>query len=274
MKLLKKLILSSMIISLSITGLGATKGHFSKSVSSSSKSSCQNFTIRMSTARKLLELRQPIQANKFEKYLVSSIVNLNQARLIAAMKEDAPKTSEPLTLKPLPENTSNPAFMHYYNMAKRVWQAAEDKKGRLFWRKLLEINNVFNKEILRENSLADLIDVERLYPSREIFVRTKKYSKFNYCYVPKIFALPIEDDSTAEGFSNLRKLIISLSEDYGVISIVIPAGLVHITSINTDLDICMVETGSGEEIWSLNTLEKMCRARGSLYVYYLEKRIK
>lgn len=274
MKLLKKLVLSSMIIGLSITGLGATKSHISKSVSSSPKDSYQNFTLRMSTARKLLELKQPTQANKFEKYLVSSIVNLNQARLMAAMEESAPKTSESLTLKPLPENTSNPAFMHYYNIAKRVWQATEDKKGRIFWRKLLRINKVFDKKTLRENSLADLIDVERLYPSREIFVRTKKDCGCNYCYVPKIFALPVEDDSTAEGFSNLRKLIISLSEDYGVISIVIPSGLVHITGINTELDLCKVETGNGEEIWSLDTLEKMCRARGSLYVYYLEKRVK
>lgn len=275
MKLLKKLIIGSMVIGLSATSLGAIKIPFPKSIPSQPKSSSQSFTLNMATARRLLEVGQVIGANKFEKCLVNSIVNLNQARLQKAMKEGAEKTSkakhESIKLKPLPEGTSNPAFKHYCNKAKEVLQAREDRKGRIFWRKLLRLNKVFDNETLQENSLADLIDVERLYPSREIFVRTKKYCPYNYCYVPKIYNLPLEDSTTVGSTSNLKKLIISLAEDYGVLTIGVKNGIIHLVNVNPKLELCKIETDTNEEIWSLNTLEGMCRDLGSLRVYYLEK---
>lgn len=275
MKLLKKLVLGSMVAALSVTGLSATKFQLPKSIPVRGRASSQSFTLNMATARRLLEVGQVIGANKFEKCLVNSIVNLNQARLQKAMKEGAEKTSkaqpESIKLKPLPEGTSNPAFKHYCNKAKEVLQAREDRKGRIFWRKLLRLNKVFDEETLQENSLADLIDVERLYPSREIFVRTKKYCPYNYCYVPKIYDLPLEDNTTIGDTSNLKKLIISLAEDYGVLTIGIRGGIIHLVDINPKLELCKIETDTTKEIWSLNTLEGMCRDLGSLRVYYLEK---
>lgn len=129
MKLFKKLILGSIVAAISITGLSAMKPLSFKPIPSKSKGPSQSFTINMSTARRFLEVGQTIAANKFETYLVRCIVNLNQARLMKAIQEGASKTS-----KPLPENTSNPAFRRYYEMAKDVLQARDDKKGRLFWR--------------------------------------------------------------------------------------------------------------------------------------------
>lgn len=269
MKLFKKLILGSIVAAISITGLSAMKPLSFKPIPSKSKGPSQSFTINMSTARRFLEVGQTIAANKFETYLVRCIVNLNQARLMKAMQEGASKTS-----KPLPENTSNPAFRRYYEMAKDVLQARDDKKGRLFWRRLLRLHKVYDIETIRKNSLADLIDVERLYPSREILVRTKKPCPYNYCYVPKVYNLPFEDDSTANGLSNLKKLIISLFEDFGVLTIGVKTGVIHLTDVNVKLDLCKVETEDGEEIWSLDTLEGMCRDLGLLRVYYLEKSAK
>ena len=129
MKLLKKLVLGSMVIGLSATSLGAMETSFPKSIPVRGRASSQSFTLNMATARRLLEVGQAIGANKFEKCLVNSIVNLNQARLQKAMKEGAEKTSkathESIKLKPLPEGTSNPAFKHYCNKAKEVLESAE-----------------------------------------------------------------------------------------------------------------------------------------------------
>ena len=72
----------------------------------------------------------------------------------------------------------------------------------------------------------------------------------------------------------MKKLIISLFEDFGVLTIGVKTGVIHLTDINVKLDLCKVETDDGEEIWSLDTLEGMCRDLGLLRVYYLEKSAK
>lgn len=275
MKLLKKALVCAIILAFNVTSLKAAKLYPIETKITQSENLFQNFMLDIRTIRKYLEIVQIQIPNKFEQNLINSVINPNPFRPRKEMQPQAFKTSkQPSKLmkrNSIFQNFSNPGVEHCSQAFKNPNHSVDYKKYRIFLKKLLKIHGIFDDITLENNSLSDLIQIDRFYSSRDLLIATKNGSPYNYSYIHKIFSLPIEDYYSMNSVSNLKKLILSLYKDYGILTICLTHKVVHLKYIDDDLEICKIETDKGEELWSFNTLEHSCREYGTLAVYYMEK---
>lgn len=257
MKLFKKLLVACLTATIIIGSFHAGKICVAATDPQQAESEAEKFSINIRTARKYLEQQLQPDLNEFEKLLVNSVENLKKSRT-----EITTKSSSTVT------KTSNPAFAQFFEIRKKLEQSRRNKLGRLFLKKLLEIHKIFDKETINRQSLADLINIEYTYPSRNLVIKTNKESTYNYSYTHKCFGIPTEDGS---GMPNLRKIINSLFKDHGILTIVLQEHIIHLMGVEKNLEYFWVMCNDHIECWKADFLEDMCRDCKVLDVYYMEK---
>lgn len=268
MKLLKKLFIGCLAIAFSTGSFHMGKICVSATSPEKPESEAEKFIINIRTARKCLERQLQPELSSLEKVIVNSVENLKKARIETA-KIICSASSNGV------RKTSKPTFVSF-EQAKPLLEKVKltlkqnkiDKLGRLFLKKLFAIHKVFKEEIMKKQSLADLITIERTWPPSSLIIKTSEESNYNYLFTHKQFGIPTED---FVGMSNLRKIINSLFEDYGILTMVFPDRIINLTNISKDLSKCKVIYKGALRIWTMDYLESLCRNSKVLDVYYMEK---
>lgn len=261
MKLLKKLFIGCLAVAFSTGSFHMGEICVSATSPEKPESEAEKFIINIRTARKCLERQLQPELSNLEKIMIDSVKNLKKSRIETAAAKLSKLSSEV-------RKTSNPSFAPFDQIKQKLEQVRKDKLGRLFLKKLLTIHKVFKEEIIKKQSLADLITIECTCPPNSLIIKTSKESVYNYLFTHKQFGIPTEDFF---GMSNLRKIINSLFKDYDILTIIFPDRIIHLTDISKDLNKCKVIYKGALRIWTMDYLESLCRNSKVLDVYYMEK---